>query len=195
MLGRSRTPDPAAPAGRVTIRPPRPEDAPAFLAAMRASVAFHAPWATPPTTQEAFADYLRRCDGDDFAGFLLHRHEDGALVGYANLSQLVHGPLCSAYLGYNAVAGHEGRGYLTEGVAQVLLAAFGPLRLHRVEANIQPGNDPSLALARRLGLRREGFSPRYLRIGGAWRDHERWALLADEPAAERLPALAAGLRP
>ena len=69
---------------------------------------------------------------------------------------------------------------MTEGLRAVLSAVFGELGLHRVEANIQPGNAASLALARRLGFEKEGFSRRYLRIDGDWRDHERWALLAED---------------
>jgi [ribosomal protein S5]-alanine N-acetyltransferase len=69
---------------------------------------------------------------------------------------------------------------MTEALSLAIGQAFGDLGLHRLEANIQPGNAASLALARRLGFRREGFSPRYLCIAGRWRDHERWALLSDE---------------
>ena len=74
---------------------------------------------------------------------------------------------------------------MTEGLAQALRWIFGELRLHRVEANIQPGNAASRALARRLGFRREGLSPRYLKVGGRWRDHERWALTVDDWRRQR----------
>ena len=88
------------------------------------------------------------------------------------------GPFRSGYLGYYAFAGHERCGYLSAGMKAVIRHAFGKLRMHRLEANIQPGNEPSIALARACGFSREGFSPRYLKIRGRWRDHERWAILS-----------------
>ncbi|MEV4421052.1 GNAT family N-acetyltransferase [Patulibacter sp. NPDC049589] len=135
---------------------------------------------SPVIRRCAFAAYVERAAGPETAGFLILRRTDDALVGRATLSQIFRGVFLNAYLGYEAMAGYEGRGYLTEGIRLVVGHAFGPLGLHRVEANVQPSNARSLALVRRLGFRREGFSPRYLYIAGDWRDHERWALLADE---------------
>ncbi len=69
---------------------------------------------------------------------------------------------------------------MTAGVRAVISRAFGELRLHRLEANIQPDNEASRRLVQRLGFRLEGFSPRYLKIAGKWRDHERWALTLEQ---------------
>jgi ribosomal-protein-alanine N-acetyltransferase len=111
---------------------------------------------------------------------LVCRRADGAIVGVVNVSEIVRAALQSAYLGYYAFHPFSGAGYLTEGLALVLHHAFRRLKLHRLEANIQPGNVPSRRLARRLGFRKEGFSPRYLRVGGGWRDHERWAIVRED---------------
>ncbi|QND96840.1 putative ribosomal N-acetyltransferase YdaF [Burkholderia cenocepacia] len=86
----------------------------------------------------------------------------------------------SAYLAYYGMAEFSRKGLMTDALRAAIDVAFGELGLHRLEANIQPGNHASIALVRRLGFRQEGFSPSYLRIGGEWRDHERWALLADD---------------
>jgi ribosomal-protein-alanine N-acetyltransferase len=139
-----------------------------------------------PETSEAYASYLERARRDTAAFYLAHRREDDAIVGFLNISEIVRGRLQSAFLGYGAVAEFAGRGYLTEALRLTLAQAFGPLRLHRLEANIQPGNTASIALVERCGFEREGFSPRYLKIGGRWRDHERWAVTREAWSAARV---------
>jgi [ribosomal protein S5]-alanine N-acetyltransferase len=166
--------------GRVYLRAPRPTDREEFTGLMRASRAFHRPWATAPTDDERFAAYLADSRRPDFEALLVIRCEDDAIVGFFNLSQIARGSLQSAYLGYSVGKQHARQGYMREGIAVLLRHAFATLRLHRVEANIQPGNRASIALAEGAGFHREGFSPRYLKIGGRWRDHERWAILADD---------------
>ncbi len=100
-------------------------------------------------------------------------------MGVVNLNEIVRGAFHSAYLGYYGFTPHAGQGYMAEGLGLVLRHAFRRMGLHRLEANIQPGNRASRALVRGLGFRREGFSPRYLKIGGRWRDHERWAIVRE----------------
>jgi ribosomal-protein-alanine N-acetyltransferase len=167
-------------ADRVYLRTPTPSDQDEFLALMRASVSFHQPWASAPTDAERFAAYIADAARSDFDAMLLCRREDRAILGFFNLSQIVRRSLQSAYLGYAVGAPYAGTGYMRDGLELVLERAFVDLRLHRVEANIQPGNAASLALAQGAGFRREGFSPRYLKIDGQWRDHERWAILVED---------------
>ena len=88
-------------------------------------------------------------------------------------------------MGYYIGAEYAGNGYMTEAVQLMLRHAFRDLKLHRVEANIQPGNLASIALVTRAGFIREGYSRRYLKICGRWRDHERWAILAEDFRNER----------
>ena len=165
---------------RVYLRPPAHADQDEFLSLMRASRSFHRPWASAPTDDDRFDAYLADCQRHDFEAMLVCRREDRAILGFFNLSQIVRRSLQSAYVGYAVGKPYAGQGYMREGIQLVLQHAFLNLGLHRVEANIQPGNRASIALARGAGFRREGFSPRYLKIGGRWRDHERWAILADE---------------
>jgi [ribosomal protein S5]-alanine N-acetyltransferase len=170
---------------RVEIRAPTPADRDEFLTAMRASRKLHRPWLTAPTTPEAFDRLLARVANERQDPLLVCRREDGAIVGYFNISEIVRGSFRSAYLAYAAVAAYAGRGYMAEGMQLVLGRAFTELGLHRLEANIQPGNQASIALVRRSGFVREGFSERYLKIGGRWRDHERWAIRSELWRAQR----------
>lgn len=165
---------------RVYLRPPARSDQEEFITLMRASRAFHSPWATAPTDEERFSAYLADARRADFEALLACRTADDAILGFFNLSQIIRRGFQSAYLGYAVGKPFAGQGYMRDGLELVLRHAFTIMRLHRIEANIQPSNTSSLALARGAGFRREGFSPRYLKIGGRWRDHERWAILAEE---------------
>lgn len=171
----------ATPPLAVTVRPLTLGDGAAFVAAVRRSRALHGEWVAPPDDRDGFAAWLARHDEhpDRQRSYALAA-ADGDLVGVVNVNEIVRGAFQSAYLGYYGFVPHAGTGAFTTGFVQVLDELFGPLGLHRVEANIQPGNGRSIALVRRLGFRREGYSPRYLHIAGRWRDHERWALLAEE---------------
>jgi ribosomal-protein-alanine N-acetyltransferase len=105
---------------------------------------------------------------------------DKRIVGAINLSQIFLGPFRSAYLGYYIGAAFAGQGYMTAGLQLMLEYSFRQLKLHRLEANVQPHNVASIALVKRAGFTREGYSRRYLKIGGRWRDHERWAILIED---------------
>jgi ribosomal-protein-alanine N-acetyltransferase len=102
----------------------------------------------------------------------------GEIAGVVDVSEIVRGSFRSAYLGYYVFAGFERRGVMRAGLKAVVRHMFRVEGLHRLEANIQPANRASRALAQSCGFVREGYSPRYLKIGGRWRDHERWAIVA-----------------
>ncbi|WP_330333500.1 GNAT family N-acetyltransferase [Streptomyces sp. NBC_00536] len=160
----------------------------------------------PGTPEEyaAYAARLTGADGADEAraGFLVCERDGGAIAGFVNVNNIVRGAFQCGALGYGAFAHAADRGLMTEGVGLLLRHALtgpptdeaggphgpaphgsaphepGPrgLDLHRLEVNVQPGNAASIALVRRLGFRLEGLSPAFLRVDGAWRDHERWAI-------------------
>jgi len=163
----------------VVVSPPTEADEPAFLDAMRRSRRLHGRWTRMPETPEAYAEYLAKGAEPHRAYFLARLRDGGDIVGFLNLGEIIRGSLQGAFLGYGGVEGHAGKGLMGEAMQLVLREAFVTLKLHRVEANIQPGNAPSIALARRNGFELEGFSPRYLKINGRWRDHERWAIDAE----------------
>src|ERR1700759_3310246 len=138
---------------------------------MVGSAELHRPWVTPPVTAPEFDAWLTRAGRTDFDASLAVRAEDGAIVGYLTISQIVRGPLQSGFLGYGGVAEWSGAGYMTAALRLLLERAFTHLAPHRVGANVQAGNAASMPLVERCGFSHEGFSERYLKIGGRWRDH------------------------
>lgn len=150
-----------------------------FLAAVSRSRKLHRHWAQPPRTAKEFEDRLKRLRTGAHLGYWICT-EVGELAGVININEIVRGSFQSGYLGYYAFVPHNGRGYMKAGLRAVLKEAFRRERLHRLEANIQPDNEASRQLVQRCGFRLEGFSPRYLKLAGRWRDHERWAITVEE---------------
>lgn len=171
---------------RIVLRQLAYADRDEFLSMVHDSRDLHRPWAYPPHRPDQFDELVARCAHDDSMCLLACERATGAIAGVFTVSQIVRGAFQSAFLGYYASSAYAGRGYMREGIELVLDLAFDTLTLHRLEANIQPANATSVALARGAGFRLEGYSPRYLLIGGQWRDHERYALTVDE--RRRAPA-------
>ncbi|MFD3973161.1 GNAT family N-acetyltransferase [Streptomyces cyaneofuscatus] len=195
------TPTPTAPylaeGPRTALRRFTEADAAEFTARARESRAHHRPWLFPPERTDTYAAYAGALARDPAReGFLVvERGGSGAdgegsegvpggpIAGFININNIVLGGFRCGALGYGAFAHAAGRGLMGEALGLVMDLAFGPLGLHRLEANIQPGNAASIALVRRAGFRLEGFSPDFLHIDGAWRDHERWAITAPDAQA------------
>ncbi|MDY7108694.1 MAG: GNAT family protein, partial [Planctomycetota bacterium] len=158
---------------RVFLRRPVPGDYDEFLQRMRDSRPLHAAYTAPMRNREDYEAMLQRSRQRNRVMMLICRLEDGAIVGQINLNDIIRGITQQAYIGYHVFVPFQGRGYMIEGVDLALRYAFRGLKLHRIEAGIQPDNERSLALVKRLGFRYEGTARRLLKLAGRWRDHER----------------------
>ena len=123
-------------------------------------------------------------------GFGFGIFHQGRFVGEVTLSSIQRGPLQSAYVGYWIDEAVAGQGLMPEAVVTLLQYAFDSLHLHRIEINIIPRNGASLRVVEKLGVRYEGIAERYLEIDGAWEDHARYAITAEE-WGDRAPELVA----
>jgi len=152
-------------------------DCSAELAALQErNKGFHKPWVYHGDPDQ----YFQKIEVGRTIGLFLWEATEQLLIGVININEPVLGALKSAYLGYYIDAKFAGQGHMTEGLALALNYAFSVRGFHRLEANIQPANLASIGLVKRLGFRREGFSPKYLCINDVWCDHERWAILAED---------------
>lgn len=170
----------------VFLRAPSPSDRATMTKLRRASRAFLEPWESTPEGGPSpfgprwFDRNLATSDTDASRRMLICATDDARIVGQVSLGGIVRGAFQSAYLGYWILAHETRRGFAKEGVTLAISLAFGPMKLHRVEANIMPQNKASKALIRTLGFRYEGLAKRYLRIDHAWEDHEHWAMTREE---------------
>ena len=166
---------------KIFLRPPAETDFRDYLALMRSSRRAHRQFGANLPTRKRFTEFfVNSWQGGEARGFLICRKPDGAIAGSIGIFNIVRRNAQSAFTGYSIGAPYLRQGYATEALQLVLRFAFKKMKLHRIEACIQPRNVPSRALVRRAGFTREGLSRRQLKMGGRWRDHERWALLAED---------------
>lgn len=170
---------------RVKIRHASPRDEDAFLELRRSSGSFLTRW--EPIREGGEGElapeielFRRMIEFDDSrVPLLVERRGDSVILGVININQVARGAFQNCALGWWIGRPHARKGYMKEAVALVLEHIFLDLDLHRVEANIQTDNPASRALAEGVGMRREGFSERFLKIAGRWCDHERWAITSE----------------
>jgi RimJ/RimL family protein N-acetyltransferase len=163
----------------VNIRELSVSDKEPFLAAMIGSQSLHHPWVKAPLTTHEFDEYFQRLQQPNQKCFIVFDIANN-IVGVFNISEIVRGFFQNAFLGFYGVADYAGKGYMSAGLKLVLEKVFNELRLHRLEANIQPENIRSIQLVKNNGFRFEGFSPNYLKINDEWCGHEHWAMTFED---------------
>ncbi|OFR34061.1 GNAT family N-acetyltransferase [Actinomyces sp. HMSC065F11] len=121
----------------------------------------------------SLAQYQHKTDAEVEAGITLPMmiEADGRVIGVVTAANTVRGALYSTTVGYWIVSEYAGRGIASLAVAAFIDLLILKLGIHRVEINIRPENEPSLGIARKLGLTHEGYRPRYMAIAGQWADH------------------------
>ncbi|MGE0324888.1 MAG: GNAT family N-acetyltransferase [Polyangiaceae bacterium] len=168
--------------GNVSLRRMSRNDQRAFVAAARQSRALHQPWIFPPVSPQRFRSWFDNAERRERYLVWTKSDEGEALVGYVAINELTWGVFENGCLGYWVNAPWAGQGHMRSALELLVDHVFKrkERRLHRLEANIQPGNLASRRLVERLGFRLEGLSPRFLKLDGEWRDHERWAITRED---------------
>lgn len=115
------------------------------------------------------------------AGVILaiERVSDGRVVGDLVLFHL-DPQAGSAEIGWVVSPAVAGQGLATEAVRALIDTAFGVYGLRRLTARIDAGNARSLALAERVGMRREAHHVENAWFKGRWSDELVYALLSRE---------------
>jgi ribosomal-protein-alanine N-acetyltransferase len=178
--------------GPVDLHPPRRRDAAEWSRVRLANQDWLTPWEpssglpwalrhTPSAYRAMRRAVARRARVGTSVPFMIRA--DGRLAGQVTIDNIVRGAMRSGHLGYWIDRAVAGRGHASLAVALACDHAFGPVGLHRLQADIRPENIRSQRLVERLGFRREGLLRRYLDIDGGWRDHYTYALLAEEAPA------------
>ena len=163
----------------VRLRPLKASDEDAFMHGLRNSKDMLKPWVQVPLSRSSFQRYVSEMNTVEDKAFAVIRTDTKELAGVVELRDIFYGDFQNAYLIYYGFNPHLKLGLMRQAVSLLIPIAFKRLKLHRLEANVQPDNLSSIELLKSCGFSKEGLSPRFLKKNGQWCDHERWALLLD----------------
>jgi RimJ/RimL family protein N-acetyltransferase len=164
---------------RLTLRPYSLNDYPAWAHAYlsvlpRKSKHDWIPSQKLPVNRREFARIVRRhqrlAKADRTYVWAIFDRKSGELLGHVDISVISRGALQFANLGYRILNRHWRKGYASEALTTMIPATLRELRLNRLEAVIDLDNRPSIALARSVGLNREGVRRSYYYQDLGWAD-------------------------
>lgn len=140
-------------------------------------------WSSPPhtdiaQTRQMILSIQRGFDTRTVLQWGIEREADSELLGTVTLMPELDQP--RAELGFILGREHWGQGYAREAQSTAISFGFGPLGLHRIEADTHPANEASGKSLQRLGFRREGLLRERWLVEGEFSDSVLWGLLADE---------------
>ena len=133
------------------------------------------------TYTEHYLSYLERLYREgEFYDWAVVEKESGRMIGTCGFTRFDF-PHNSAEIGYVLSPDFHGKGYGTEAAARVVRFGFERLRLHRIEARFIQGNEASLHVMEKLGMRFEGYRRDGMWIKNAYRTIGICAILEDDP--------------
>lgn len=122
-------------------------------------------WSTPPHKEraetEAWVFAMQTIDPADGEDFVIE--QNGRVIGKAGLYKFPE-------VGFILHPAAWGKGYAHEAIQPVLQRAFGVHGLPAVQADVDPRNNASLRLLKRLGFNVSGSAKRTWNVGGEWCD-------------------------
>ena len=141
-------------------------------------------WSTPPLpNREAAVELLNEIHDSYNHQVMLKwgvaRQADNVVIGTTTLYNIDLGNR-RAEVGYALGREYWGQGYMHEALQALLRYCFETLDLRRLEADVDPHNEPSIQTLERLGFRREGYLRERWEVGGEIQDALFYGLLRPE---------------
>lgn len=111
--------------------------------------------------------------------FAIRLQESGVLIGDIGVHFIEEDPR-QVEIGFTVSPLHQGHGFATESVVGLLDYLLGTIQKHRVCASVDPRNEASIALLKRIGMREEAHFRKSLWFKGEWADDMVFGILKSE---------------